>query len=56
MQFDENIKTSFTLQELFYLILTNWQGKFKITGQSGNLFLNSVNVYKNLKNAKYMST
>ena len=49
IHFNGNIKTSFTLQECFYLIWTKWQRKFKIyTGQPGNLFLNFINVYKNL--------
>ena len=42
IKFDENIKLSFTL----YLIWSIWRRKFKIySGQPGNLFPNSINVY-----------
>ena len=52
IQFDEKIKTSFTLQEFFYIWI-NWQIKFNIyTGQPWNLFLNSIIVYKNLNSNK----
>ena len=53
IHFDKNTKTFFTPQEFLHLILTNWQRKFKIyTAQPGNLFLNSISVYKILNSNK----